>query len=299
MAKEQVRETEDDNEIEEGQEKPEKAEKLVVKEDDEGNVTVSEPRRATRKERRAERQDDVVSRYRDEAASLRNELAQRDAIIAQRLSQVENRVQQPEDPHKRKQAAIRNEQENIQALVKQAQTPAELERLKARFYELNDEAEELRDSRIIERVRGEAQRASQPAAGAAEEAILRSEFNDVVNHVDPRTGDRSAIRWAKGLYDQMLAEGQPPTLTTQRAALAKAAEKFGLRQAAAPVLTTAQQQRYGAIPGQAGVGGGGELRLESHQKKLALARWPELDEKDAYRKMAALLRAGAREEQVD
>jgi hypothetical protein len=116
---------------------------------------------------------------------------------------------------------------------------------------------------------------------------LRSEFPDVVSH-------QAAMGWARGTYYQMLAEGKPPTLQTSREALAKAAERFSLRQPSMPAPSPGVQQRFGAVPSQAGARtSSNEVRLDASQKKMALARWPSLDEHDAYARMAGLMRKAA------
>uniref|UniRef100_A0A6J6A1B4 Unannotated protein n=1 Tax=freshwater metagenome TaxID=449393 RepID=A0A6J6A1B4_9ZZZZ len=128
------------------------------------------------------------------------------------------------------------------------------------------------------------QRSQQPQNGATEEAIIRSEFPDVL-------GNQNATLYAVGEYNRLVAKGEPRTLATSRKAMGMAAEEFGLRRPTMPAVSAAQQQRYGAVPAQAGVRTGSEVRLDSSQKKMALARWPGDDEHVAYAKMAGVLRS--------
>lgn len=270
---------------------PEEEEKPIVKDDEEGNTEVHLPEekpkeRGTRKERRSERYDEVASRAEraeTEARQARAEMAALRTQLEQRVSGVEQRAQQrqTEDPYVREIQNIRGEQESIQLAIR-AGTVQDVERARTRFYELDERREAINRERIKREVIEEQRRQPQQQGTSYEEAALRNEFPDVVAH-------QSAVRYALGVYQQLVAEGKPDTLVTSREAMLKAAERFNLRQVAPPVASTAQQQRFGGVPAQAGgKGNGSVVRLESWEKKLATARWPEDDENVAYAKYARL-----------
>ena len=264
--------------------------KPVVKEDEnDGTVTVDlEPARKPRKERREERQDDEVGRIRSELAASNARAAALEQQVARGFQSIEQRVGQPvEDPFKKRISSIREEQEGLQNMLRTGALtdPNAVERARKRFYELNDEADDLRDQRVVEM----AARRSAPQQGqqsaAAEEALIRSEFPDVV-------GNQQAVRFAMGEFYRLTASGEPPTLATSRKAMQAAAEQFRLRQPALAPVPASQQQRYGAINGQAGARpAGAEIRLSKADKAMAVARWPELDEHEAYARMARTIQS--------
>ncbi len=272
--------------------KPEPAE--VHENEEDGSVTVSEQPRPTRKERRGGRQADEVARQRDRADNLERQLAQTREEMQREIQRVHQRIAQPgvgEDPTKTRLSSIRSEQEGIQAQFRSGQIDQPTaERLRTRFYQLDDEAGDIREERAAQRAVRAAQQVAQQNSGQTEEAIMRSEFPDVI-------GNPKALRYALGEYHRLAAEDEPPTLVTTRKAMQAAVKRFNLRPEQAPPVATNVQQRYGAVSAQAGVGGnGGEIRLDGSQKKMAIARWPQLDEHEAYRKMAALLRNASRDE---
>lgn len=285
------------NEDQDREEKPAaKREPTVKVSEEDGTATVDlgdgdEKPDTSRKARRGGRQAEEVARWRTEAEQTRAELARLRAETQAALQGVQQRFQQAgEDPFKRQLANIRAEQESIQLAMRSTQmTEAQLNEKRSRFYELDDQAQELRENRIMQRAQQIAQQAARPADGAGEEAIIRSEFPDVIGHAQ-------AMAWAHGRYKQLLAEGEPGTLATSRKAMQEAAEnpRFGIRRPVAPAPTVTQQQRYGALPAQAGArSSGSEVRLDAAQMKMAKARWPELaaqDENEAYKRMAKLLR---------
>lgn len=290
----------DDREAPEAPEKPVKREPTVKVSEEDGTATVDlgddEKPDTSRRARRGGRQADEVARLRQENEQSRAELARLRAETQAALQGVQQRFQQAgEDPFKRQMANIRAEQESIQLAMRSTQmTEAQLNEKRQRFYELDDQANDLREQRVIQRAQQVAQQAARSPEGAGEEAIIRSEFPDVISHPQ-------ALAWAVGAYNQLVAEGEPRTLATSRKAMQKAAEnpRFGLRQMTAPAPTATQQQRYGAMPIQAGArNGGSDISLDKAQMKMALARWPQLaaqDEKLAYAEMAKLLRQTERE----
>lgn len=277
---------EKDDDKDEVEEKPAPKPEPKVKEDDDGNVTVElEPApkpRATRRERREENYEEM-RRYRDEAETLRARVMALEAQTHQRLQQVEQRVPAGADPYDRDLAEIRGQQELIQSALRSGSITSaeEVERLRRSFYDLDAKGRQLDRDRIKREVRDE-MRKEGPKDGDYEERVLRSEYSDVIGHP-------AAVRYATGLYHTMVAEGKAPNLATSREAMEKAALRFNIRQAPAPTLSAAHQARHGAVPAQAGTKNPGEVRLDSSQKKMALARWPQVDEHVAYTKMAALL----------
>jgi hypothetical protein len=275
--------------------KPTKPEPEVVKENEEdGSVTVGE--RPTRKERRGGRQADEVAKWREKAQDLERQVAQTRDEMQRELQRVHQRIAQPQagaDPYEARIDSIHQEQESIQATFRGGNVDqATAERLRQRFYDLNREERGIERKRMREEVLNEVRPALQQRPGDGEEAIIRAEFPDVV-------GNQKALRYALGEYHRLTAEDEPATLATTRKAMQAAVKRFNLRPEQAPAVPGPVQQRYGAVSAQAGAGGSGnEIRLESAQKKMAVARWPQLDEHEAYRRMAALLRNSSRDEQT-
>lgn len=243
--------------------------------------------RKPRRERRAERQDDEVSRVRAELAAERERRAVLESQVARGFQDLHQRVSQPqEDPYRKRVASIREEQESIQTMIRNGALtdPAAVERARQRFYALNDEAEELAQERIITRATERMARQQPQQSTAAEEALIRSEFPDVL-------ANQAATRFAVGEYHRLTAKGEPATLATTRKAMQAAAEEFQIRRPTVPQLPPSQQQRYGAINAQAGARTSGtEIRLDKAQLKMAAARWPDLDEDQQAIRMSALLR---------
>lgn len=273
-----------------GEEKPTAKEPAAVKENEEdGSVTVEPEEKPTRKERRGGRQADEVARWRQKSEDLERQLSETRQQTAAEFQRIHQRIQQHGqggDPIKSQLANIRAEQESIQGQFRAGNIDtATAERLRARFYELDEQAAETREQRILQRVDQRVQQASQQTAGQGEEAIIRAEFPEVI-------GNQAALRFAMGEYYKLTGKGEPGTLATTRKAMNEALKEFGLRPQAMPAVSQAQQQRFGAIPAQAGYNtSGGEIRLEGSQRKMAEARWPDVEPHEAYRRMAALLRA--------
>lgn len=257
----------------------------TVKADDEGNVEV---RTETRKDRRAKRYDDLArerEEYRTRAERLEREVQEirSQAAAAMQMAHMERaRQAEPQkDPYKEAVEGIRREQERIQAILrsKEIVDPNELQQLKTEYYGLEDRRIEALERRMLDRVRGEVARPRDPAE--AEAHILQSEFPEVV-------ANGSALRWATGLFHQMVAEGKPANLTTSRAALKQASEKFGFSEVQAPPPSAAQQAKYGAVSAQAGANGAQDgIRLDKAAQRMALAMYPSLPEEDAFKKWAA------------
>lgn len=291
MAEKKVEEKPDEQVSSEPEEKPEAPAKPVVTEDEDGGVRVQldedrpQPRRERRENWKAQREEEI-RRVREENEALRQQQARLEGQMQARLAQMERQMPRGEDPYEREVREIRRQQELIQRTLRSGsvQSEPEIEQLRDRYYELDSRSKDLDRQRIKHEVMQEWQRQQQQQAGQYEEQVLRSEFPEVIQH-------QQAIRWATGRYHQMVAEGKPPILATSRAALQEAAEHYGLRTPNIPRASEAQRQRYAAVPAQAGTKtSSNEIRLEAGQKKMALARWPHLEEHEAYAKMAALLR---------
>lgn len=279
----------------------ETAEKPEIAADDEtGGVVVREHIRkpATRRERREQHQSDEAARLRQENEDLRRQFdahRQQTDLTLQQLRQSTQQIQQQgTDPHKARMKSIRAEQELIQNQVRASQDTAEVERLKQRFYELGDEYEDLRDTRVLTRAEEIAKRQAAAAAqnGQGEEAILRTEFPEILPPPGQQFNEKQAraLRYAHGLYNTMVADNEPATIATSRKAMAAAAEKFGFRQPTMPAPSLAQQQRFGSLPIQAGQHTTrNETRLNKQQMSMAISRWPNVPEEQAYANMARAL----------
>lgn len=294
MAEKQPKEKEDEKVTPEPEDKPDPPAKPVVTEDDDGGVRVQlddeeERPRGGRRERReswkSEREAEI-RRFREENEALRAQQMRMQQEMAQRLAQVEGRIPRGEDPYERELKNIRSQQEMIQATLRSGsvQSETEINNLRERFYELDSHKQGVERHRIKQEVLQEFQRQQQQQGGQYEEAVLKSEFPDVIGH-------QQAMRWATGRYYQMVAEGKPPTLATSRAAMVEAAEHYQLRRPPVAPASESQRQKYSAVSAQAGAKTSPtEIRLEPAQKKMALARWPQLEDHEAFAKMAALLR---------
>ena len=302
----QAEEREVEGEVSEPDEQPEQAakpEKPTVRENEnDGTVSVDLNDRPTRKERRGGRQADAVERYRSEAESLRRELdAERNATRAH-LARLEAQVHRPppsDDPYKAKIQAIRTQQEIIQTAVRSARSEAEAESLRQQFYALNDQSEQLAEERILAKAEERISRRVQPQQGGGEGVLLQAEFPEIVPNASGYSANPRAMAWAYGRFKQleaeMSAEGRQANIATSRQVLQEAAERFGLRRPQIPAVSAVQQQRYGAVPAQAGAGGGGSsINLDKSLQRMARARWPELDDHEAFAKMAAIMRDAER-----
>lgn len=275
------------------EEKPAKPE--IGRDDETGGVVVREHVRRPRKERREERQNDEVARLREENERIRRDFDSHRQQMDQTLQQLRQGTQQIQaDPQKARMLAIRSEQEMIQTQVRSTEDAAERDRLRTRFYALNDEADDLREQRILSRAEERAARIAAQAAqsGQGEEAILRAEFPEVI----PQAGQRPSadqlkvLRYAAGEYQRLTAKGEPETIATSRKAMQLAAEEFGMRRAAVPPVSAVQQQRFGSLPIQAGQQvTRNETRLNQKQMEMAVARWSDIPPEEAYVKMARAL----------
>lgn len=284
-----------ENEEPDAQEKPEKPE---VKADDDGNVAVSLPDdekpRGTRRDRRAARQDnDEVRRLREGNESLTRQLNELHTAVTARLAAPAPGQQQQGDPAQAALDDIRERQEMIQSAVRTAADPAAVERYRKQFYDLDRQRDKILLDHATQRAVQQIQSQQAPQAGNHEAAILRSEFPEVV-------GNQSAFQYAQGTYQQLVAEaqrdGKMVTLATAREAMTKAAERFGLRQAAMPASSQAQQQRFGSVSAQAGGRSSPhQITLNRDQQRMAVQAFPDLDEHAAFAKLSELLRKQARE----
>ena len=279
-----------ENQVEETEEREEEEDdgKPQVAADDEGGVTVKVPERPTRKDRRAQRGRDryeevaqEARRAREEAERYRREMDELRTQIARGFDEVRRGPQRTEeDPYKSKLEDIRREQESIQSAFRAGNVSSndEIERLRRRYYELEDRRTEVIEERLESRI---AQKYAQqePRGGSHEAAVLQAEFPEVV-------ADQRAMRYAVGLYQQYVAEGKPGNLTTSREVMRKAAERFGL---GAPVIppqpSENQRLKYGAVPAQAGAKAAPSgVRLTKDQQRMAVAAYPSLSEEEAYTK---------------
>lgn len=292
MAKEAAAEKEIDKEsVEEPEDKPAPAAKPKVTEDEDGAVRVQldeeEKPRPARRERRESWKagEEELRRAREENEQLRQSQARLEAQVQARFADMQRQIPRGEDPYEREINQIRRDQELIQTTLRSGavQNEQEIERLRGRFYELDGRSKEVERARIKREVMDEVQQRQAQQSGQYEEQALRSEFPEVIPN-------QQAMRWATGRYYQLVAEGKPATLATSRAAVQEAAEHYGLRRPTVAAPTAAAQQRFGAVSAQAGGRVTGEVRLDANQKKMALARWPNIEEHEAFGKMAALLR---------
>jgi hypothetical protein len=291
-------ENEKDIELEDGVDEAEG--QPQVKADDEGGVTVQLPEKKSRKERRAERgrdrYEELASRVERAEAEARRSREEAEEVRRQAYRERQEVFRQPpaapvKDNWKSQLDDIRREQESIQVAFRTGAITeqAEVERLKTRFYDLDERREELRYEKLKTEL---SQQIPQRREGEDEERILRSEFPEVVGH-------QQAVRFAIGLYNQMVAEGKPATLATSKEAMRKAGERFGLYQASAPPVPPSQQQKYGSVPAQAGARTSStEIRLTREQQRIARAAYPQLEDNEAFAKWATMYEKSQRESEA-
>lgn len=221
--------------------------------------------RASAAETRAAEQDERLRRMELEQAELKGRMA----ATAQR----------PEEDENRKIAELRQKRWSALARADGAQSARDAEMA---LKDVDDIEEQIADIRVDRKLK--AKQSSGPTREDYEATALKAEF--------PFVGvDEKATRWAAGARLQLLADGKPDTLSTAREAAAMAARKFG--HAGSPTPTATQQQRYTspggsqAIPATAKTG---KVILSQAQQKMAIARWPDLDEPVAFQRMGKLLR---------
>lgn len=248
----------------------------------------------TRQTRRDKRNGRFVSQltqerdqFRGELEAARRELAEMRGLLqgqAQQRQAPVQQQQQPDNPHDRELATIRREMETIQHALRTGVDEATGETLKKRFYELDDRRDAVLEERAAEKAYNRLQQQQQQQSGDVESQMLRAEFPDVIR--EPK-----AMKWAHGQYLSAIADGEPDTLETSRKYLLKAAEKFGIRRPTMPRPSEAVQQRFGGIPSQAGARSMGDaVKLSREEQKMAIARWPELSDEQAFANMAKLIR---------
>lgn len=286
----------------EPQEQPEQPE---VENREDGTAVVSLPEekpRQTRKQRREQSQNDEVARWRQEAEAAKRQIEElraqtsvlinQNALISQQQRPPQQQQQGEPDQYKTRLSQIRSEQESLQTLIRSAKDAADVQRIRDRYYQLDDERESLTERRATERALAEIQKRIPQAQTnqSYEEQVLRSEFPDVIGHPQ-------AFQYAHGQYLQRLAEGEKPTLDNQRKALADAAVKFRIRQQTAPGPSETERQKFGSVPAQAAPRGTGrEVTLDPAQRRMALQAWPNLEEHEAYARMAKTLRDAEKRE---
>jgi len=268
-----------------------------VSADDEGGVTVRLPEK-TRKERRRDRSKEryeelasEVKRYKDEIERVRREAEEARQLAYRAATERPHAApaRQEEDPYKRELEQIRREQESIQTAFRlgSVSDQSEVERMRKRFYELDDRREELRIEAIERRI---SSKIPERREGEYEEQILRNEFPEVVNHPQ-------ALQYAVGEYNRLVAKGKPRTLATSREAMTIAAKEFGFVQQTAPPVPETQRMKYGGVPAQAGARTAPtEMRLTQAQMRMARAAYPSDDDETAAAKWAAMYQRELRKE---
>jgi hypothetical protein len=248
----------------------------VTASDEDGSVQVRLPEKKSRRERRAEadpirQRDSEIDRLNKEVQEMRGWLMRQSS--GQQVQPPAAAPAQEADPHRSELSNIRQEQEYLSTAIRTTQDPAEVRRLKDRFYDLEERKESIREERLEQKWRR-----SQPQVQQRdpEEAILRSEFPEVF-------GSEQAMLYARGVFHQLRAEGKPEHMGTAREAMRKAAERFGFAKPAAPAPSPTQQQRWGGVPAQAGARSApGGTKLLPFQMKLATARYSNLEPEQAY-----------------
>ncbi len=279
---------------ERGAPEPEEQERPSTTTEDDGSVSVKLP---TRKEEREARKasfradrdkDGELERLKSERESDRRELQELRGMVMRQSSQQapQSSGLQAGDPYREEMESIRSEQEHLAGILRGGQIPeTESKRIRDRFYSLEGRREEM----FAERVQARVQRNAPAPAADPIEVLVRTEFEDVMQHPQ-------ASQYARGVYMQLRSEGKPETLATVREAFTKGAERFRLRQAAVPAPSPAQQQRYGAVSAQAGARQiPTEMRLTRDQQRMAQAAYPALTPDEAYGRWAEMFQRSQRE----
>ena len=189
------------------------------------------------------------------------------------------------DPSADEIARLRSRKWTLQAQLSQTDDNAIAASLMQQLDEVEDQMDEARAKRRT---------ASQPPPPRVtqedhEKAALNAEFPWLKSNP-------AAARFAMGRYHVLAAEKGSDGLAIAREAAQEAAAKFGLAGApAAPRPSQADKQRHSA-PRSGDIGGSstqrkeGKVHLNAGQVKLAILRYPDLDEDEAVRKWAMMAR---------
>lgn len=245
--------------------------------------------RQTRDEKRRNRVKDFETRA-VEAERRAQEAAERAARLEGALSTVAQRGGQPghqpggqADPLQSEFDSISDQQERLaQQIEALAQAKALTPELQAQY---RKEARELhlRSQRVAARMEArEMSRNAPPPEVQTQQAArmqLEAEYGDVY-------GNASALQWAKGRAEQIIARRGPPAnpvaqLAIIREALNEAAAEFGLRR---ETPSNAQKARYGSVGrGAGGTGGNNEQKTgrtlpiaPQRAQKMADAMYPKV-----------------------
>lgn len=158
---------------------------------------------------------------------------------------------------------------------------------KEEFDDLQRQAEELRDKEldlVTERKLRQMRPAEDPQAGTRQ--ALRGMYPDV--YANPK-----ALGWAKGRFQQIIAEKGEPANEAEAFNMAKQAFDESKRQfrIGQPPPSEDQRRKFDGMPrGGAGSGGKGkvtEVTMEKHDERMANAAYPHIKDKNVRMQMWA------------
>lgn len=275
----------------------------------------AEPERETtqeasaRKERRANRYREQVEerkRLAEENAKLREEAAQlrTQRTVAETMQQFMPRQPPPPDPIDREIALTEQSLENVQkefrrmhadrAAAGAPMSQEEIDQWNAKARDLDRRANALHTQKLV-RSQGR-QAPQQDVTVAAQEAYLHMQFPDVMS--DPLKRQYATVQAQKIMRDE--GRSVADMAVVQRA-IEMAREAFGgqaaPRRGSAP--SAGMRAKFGGASAGSARGGdeGGNRVVEmgTHEKRMARAMYPNMDEREAYKRWATKVGAKRQE----
>lgn len=257
--------------------------------DDEGDGGKASPADTTRSDRRRERGKERYAEVQRTAreAIERSERLERELHEERTRRTVEDAMRRqqagaPRDDNKRydeKMGDIRKRMSAKLQALRGVQDDGATQALAQEYQDLQGELEEARIERALAR---HGNTSAAPAVVNTEQSMLQYEFPDVF-------GDARKKRWASGVYEQLIADGAAEGLETAKQAARQTRQKYN--GASSSAVPAAQQQRYAATPASGGAPPASTVvRIPNNLKKIARAKYPKLEEDEAYKRFARDLR---------
>jgi len=256
--------------------------------DEGGQQQAAQGGKPPRKERRQAEWREVNEKARkaeEYQAQLEEERRQRQAL-AEQVAELRGRteaIQQSQRPAETTAERVKGLREKSAMILRQMQEtkdPAVSERLFHEWHDTNDAIQDIRSEEREGKLRQEIGRSMPDVQAQAQRTSIETEFPWVSNHAQAR---QAAI----GYEQVLLANGEPPTMATTRKALLMAARDHKLGGESAP--SEASRRRFALPSGRDTGAGGGESRtvpMNDALKKIAEARYPQLEAAEAHARWA-------------
>lgn len=259
--------------------------------EDKGQGGQAGPTAASRSDRRRERGKERYAEVQRQAreALERSERLERELHEERTRRTVEDAMRRqqggasPRDDDKRydeKMADIRKRMAGKLQALRGVQDEGATQALAQEYQDLQGDLEEARIERALAR---RPAAAAAPPVASTEQSMLQYEFPDVF-------GDSRKKRWASGVYEQLVADGAPEGLETAKQAARQTRQKYNGSHSPSPATAT-QQQRYAGTPASGGAPpASNTVRIPANLMKIAKAKYPKLDEDEAYKRFARDMR---------